>query len=160
STGTPSPTRASRSAAATTAAPTSARPTWSRPWPCRPPTSQWLTCFPEWITWRTGDTMSDATSPRAWLIGGVGLALGLLAGYLAGVDSVRLNRQQRSLDADLYLQTSGEFRACCLQTYRLAGERLRTKLAALTTKDPPPAVIMDLDETVLDNSPFQTWLYR
>src|SRR5262245_19639083 len=104
--------------------------------------------------------MSDATSPRAWLIGGVGLAVGLLVGYLAGLQNVHLNPQERSLDADLWLQTSGEFRACCLQTYRLAGERLKTKLGALTTKNPPPAVIMDLDETVLDNSPFQTWLYR
>src|SRR5215218_2026064 len=59
----------------------------------------------------------------------------------------------RSLDANLWMQSSAEYRACCLQAYNLARRRLIEKLAA----EPPgrwakpPAVVLDLDETVLDN---------
>jgi 5'-nucleotidase (lipoprotein e(P4) family) len=91
----------------------------------------------------------------------LGVALG--AGGMWGAQRWRapavppLNPQQRTLDADLYVQTAAEYRACCLQAYRLATERLRAR-----AKGPgkPPAVVLDLDETVLDNSPFQTYLYR
>jgi acid phosphatase len=57
------------------------------------------------------------------------------------------------------MQNSAEYHACCLQTYRLAGERLKAKLAT-RPKDEKKAVILDLDETVFDTSAFQTWLYR
>jgi acid phosphatase len=55
---------------------------------------------------------------------------------------------------------SAEYRACCLQTYKLAADRLVGRLRHLPPDGPPPAVVMDLDETVLDNSPFQEFLYR
>lgn len=68
----------------------------------------------------------------------------------------------RSLDANLWVQTSAEYRACCHQAYNLARRRLIEKLA-----DPPPggwarppAVVLDLDETVLDNGAYQTRLAR
>ncbi|MFO0844383.1 MAG: HAD family acid phosphatase [Gemmataceae bacterium] len=96
------------------------------------------------------------------LVGGV-LAGGLLLGFLLGQGSVAVappNPQARALDADTWIQTSAEYHACCLQTYRFAWERLRDKLARLPKEGLPPAVILDLDETVLDNSPFQTWMYR
>jgi acid phosphatase len=84
----------------------------------------------------------------------------LLIGYGAGLENgPRPNPSERNLDASLWLQTAGEYRALCLQTYRMAGEHLLRKRAALPKGDARPAVIMDLDETVLDNSPFQTWLY-
>jgi 5'-nucleotidase (lipoprotein e(P4) family) len=105
--------------------------------------------------------MSRDGDSRGWLLGGIGLAVGLLIGYLAGQDGQpRPNPQERSLDADLWVQTAAEYRACCLQTYRLAGEQLEKKLAEPPKGTLPPAVVMDLDETVLDNSPFQTWMYR
>jgi acid phosphatase len=105
--------------------------------------------------------MTTSSLARSWLLGGCGLVLGLLAGYVAALDNApRLNPSQRNLDASLWMQTSGEYRALCLQTYRLAAERLRRKVAALPKDGPAPAVILDLDETVLDNSPFQSWLYR
>jgi acid phosphatase len=101
----------------------------------------------------------ESTNGRGWLLGAGGLLLGLLIGYQAGAGGAgRPNPSERNLDASLWLQTSGEYRALCLQTYRFAGERLLQKLAA-APKAGLPAVIMDLDETVLDNSPFQTWLY-
>ncbi len=64
------------------------------------------------------------------------------------------------LGANLYLQTSGEYRACCQMIYRIAGDRLAAIVAELPKDGQPVAVIMDLDETVFDNSAFQTFLYR
>jgi acid phosphatase len=95
-----------------------------------------------------------------WTIGAVGLAIGLVVGYGAKPDAPRPNPQERGLDANLWMQTAGEYRACCLQTYRFAAERLRDKLKKMTPEGKPPAVVMDLDETVLDNAGYQTWLYE
>jgi 5'-nucleotidase (lipoprotein e(P4) family) len=68
----------------------------------------------------------------------------------------------RSLDANLWMQSSAEYRACCLQAYNLARRRLIEKLADAPTSGwaRPPAVVLDLDETVLDNGGFQTRLAR
>jgi acid phosphatase len=105
--------------------------------------------------------MTTPSFGRGWLLAGGGLVLGLLAGYVAGLENApRHNPAERNLDASVWLQTSGEYRALCLQTYRLAGERLLRKVAALPAGGTAPAVILDLDETVLDNSPFQTWQYQ
>jgi 5'-nucleotidase (lipoprotein e(P4) family) len=58
------------------------------------------------------------------------------------------------------MQISAEYRACCHQSYNLArrrlGEQLQTPPAGGWAR--PPAVVLDLDETVLDNSAFQTRL--
>ncbi|MGC8758900.1 MAG: 5'-nucleotidase, lipoprotein e(P4) family [Bryobacteraceae bacterium] len=69
------------------------------------------------------------------------------------------------LNATAWVQTSVEYRACALQAWRSArlslDRALRDKrwTAALEqTGDPrrlPPAIIVDIDETVLDNSPAQ-----
>jgi acid phosphatase len=65
----------------------------------------------------------------------------------------------RSLDATLYVQTAAEYRASCYQAYNLATARLDAKRKTETPAK-PFAVIMDLDETVLDNSPFQAMLLQ
>lgn len=65
----------------------------------------------------------------------------------------------RNLDASLYVQTAAEYRACCYQAYNLAIARLKEKLAKQSGPK-PPAVVMDLDETVLDNSGFRATLVR
>ncbi len=74
------------------------------------------------------------------------------------------------LHSTLYLQRSAEYQASCLQAYRMAAEKLDAAL-----KDPswtaeetqkgdiaalPPAVILDIDETVLDNSPYYGQVVR
>lgn len=54
----------------------------------------------------------------------------------------------------LYVQTAGEYRALCYQAFNLAKFRLSFLIDQhRTTK--PMAVIVDVDETVLDNSPFE-----
>ena len=64
------------------------------------------------------------------------------------------------LGANLYIQTAAEYRACCLQVYKTAEIRLDALMAAANPKPLKPAVIMDLDETVLDNSAFESFLYE
>jgi 5'-nucleotidase (lipoprotein e(P4) family) len=79
-----------------------------------------------------------------------------------------------NLNAVLWVQRSAEYRALASQTYRAAAGHLDAALAAphwdaLVTAERgaagradglPPAVIMDVDETVLDNSPYQARLVR
>jgi len=77
-----------------------------------------------------------------------------------------------NLNAVLWVQRSAEYRAAAIQTYRAAAEYLDKALAephwdALvpTERDNhghglKPAVILDIDETVLDNSPYQARLVR
>lgn len=74
------------------------------------------------------------------------------------------------LNATLWIQTSAEYRAAALEVYANARKALDTALdnpfvkGALeeTSNDPtqPPAVILDLDETVLDNSEFESRAIR
>jgi acid phosphatase len=79
--------------------------------------------------------------------------------------AAQVRHTHEDLNAVLWMQTAVEYRATALQAYRLAQLQLDAALrdpawtAATEQKaDPsslPPAVILDLDETVLDNSPFQ-----
>ena len=73
------------------------------------------------------------------------------------------------LSSTLWMQKAAEFRVAAVQSYRLAGEMLERGLAdpswtaapeqvgtAFAAK--PPAVVLDLDETVIDNSRFEAQL--
>ena len=79
-----------------------------------------------------------------------------------------------NLNAVLWVQTSAEYRAACETVYRAAADKLDAALKeknwdalvpderdnAGRTAGLKPAVIMDVDETVLDNSPFQARLVK
>ena len=68
--------------------------------------------------------------------------------------------EQGSLTANIYTHTAAEYRACCLTIYAAAGYRLEE---LMEDADPPlarPAVVLDLDETVLDITSFQTFTYE
>jgi acid phosphatase len=67
---------------------------------------------------------------------------------------------QARLGANIYIQTAAEYRACCLQVYKTAEIRIDSILTTANPKPAKPAVIMDLDETVLDNSAFESFLYE
>lgn len=68
--------------------------------------------------------------------------------------------------ASLWMQTSGEYRAICLQTFRQALESVRRSAttaprsmgAPVGPEGKPLAVVADLDETILDNSPYNVEL--
>jgi acid phosphatase len=77
-----------------------------------------------------------------------------------------------NLNAVLWMQRAAEYRAASTQTYRAAAANLDRALQtqawdalvpeerANAAKGLKPAVVMDLDETVLDNSPYQARLVR
>ena len=71
----------------------------------------------------------------------------------------------------LWVQTSGEYVALCEQAYGASGAFLEAALADTSwsaaveqagrdVSQLPPAVIVDVDETVLDNSPYQVRLIQ
>ncbi len=75
------------------------------------------------------------------------------------------------LEAVLWTQRSVEFKGNALTVYALAKLRLDEALADKgwtaapveqtgDYKDKPPAIVLDLDETVLDNSLYQAWLIK
>ena len=69
---------------------------------------------------------------------------------MAKEEKVKLTDQQ--LMADLWYQTAGETKALYYQGYNIGQLKLDVALAKGTEK---PAIVLDLDETVLDNSPHQ-----
>ncbi len=64
------------------------------------------------------------------------------------------------LASDLYVQISAEYQACCCQIYHLAATQLKATLMQRQSAITNPAVVMDLDETVLANSAFEVFLYE
>ncbi len=91
-------------------------------------------------------------------------------GWLALVGCASSDTGIEGLNATLWMQRSAEYRGSAEQAYRTAGQALEEGLADPSwtaapeqAGDPsslPPAVILDVDETVLDNSPFQGRLIR
>jgi len=92
---------------------------------------------------------------------GTALVAGIGIGY-----AVQSNPQQPLLQANLYMQNSAEYRAICLQTYAWSESLLRVKVRGAkgamerNHENKPLAVVMDLDETVIDNGSFQSYLDR
>ncbi|HVJ80438.1 MAG TPA: HAD family acid phosphatase [Planctomycetia bacterium] len=106
---------------------------------------------------------------KGWVMFAAGVAAGIattgLVGPLAAEKQDKApgasNPRELALESNLYMQHGAEYRACCLQAYRLAADRLRGKLTAGVGEGvKPPAVVLDLDETVLDNGCFQSFLDR
>ncbi|WP_298727247.1 5'-nucleotidase, lipoprotein e(P4) family [uncultured Ferrovibrio sp.] len=99
----------------------------------------------------------------------VGLALLISACAAAPQPEVTTVPPHDNLNAALWMQNSVEYRASAAAAYALARQRLEQALADKTwTAAPeeqtgnfqnlPPAVVMDLDETALDNSAYQSWM--
>jgi 5'-nucleotidase (lipoprotein e(P4) family) len=102
-----------------------------------------------------------------------GLILGLLLAALSG-GAVRAQEVPPASDlllATLWTQRAVEYKANALTVFALARIRLDEALADKTwTAAPaeqtgdfanlPPAVVLDVDETLLDNSKYQVWMMR
>lgn len=95
----------------------------------------------------------------------------LAALLLAGPGTARAEETSRDdiLNAVLWMQRAVEYKANALGAFALARIRLDEALADKTWTaapaeqtgsfgDLPPAVVLDLDETLLDNSGYQAWL--
>jgi len=103
---------------------------------------------------------------KRWTRQGWGLLLLLV--LLSSCSTDRPSHE--GLRAVLWVQTSAEYRACAEQAYRMAKDKLDLALRTQDWtaapeqlkdyQDLPPAVILDVDRTVLDNSPFQGQLVK
>ncbi|MEO6392768.1 MAG: 5'-nucleotidase, lipoprotein e(P4) family [Pyrinomonadaceae bacterium] len=98
------------------------------------------------------------------------LALALMlmfGGYTAGTWSGASSAQapqtavqpnyDHLLNAVLFMQTSAEYRALTYQAFNVARMSLDRDLRHKTRDRRRRAVVVDVDETVLDNSPYQGW---
>ncbi|WP_169569604.1 5'-nucleotidase, lipoprotein e(P4) family [Sneathiella limimaris] len=104
---------------------------------------------------------------RAW-----GAVCGLAAlGAVAMIPAVNAEETPNDLmNATVWTQTSVEFKASSMAAFKLAEVMLDRALenkdwtAALEQGDnyqgKPPAVILDVDETVLDNTEYEAWLIK
>ncbi len=88
-------------------------------------------------------------------------ALGFVLGIIAtGFAFLTINPLSNQLtDATLWFQRSDEQKALYLQGFNLAKQAIDDYLADYAG-DRPVAVIVDIDETMLDNSPFQAMLIK
>lgn len=57
-----------------------------------------------------------------------------------------------------WMQNSAEYRELCYQAYNIALERVKAAVANHKKGDKPLAIVLDADETVLDNSAFEAGL--
>ncbi len=103
-----------------------------------------------------------------------GLVRGLLAMSAAAAAAVSATATQAAeandnLNATLWMQSSVEYAGVTMGAYQLATVMLDLALAdkswtavpdeqGANYADKPPAVILDVDETVLDNSKYQAWM--
>lgn len=103
----------------------------------------------------TGLRAASTAAPAVWVA--------LLSAACASAPSAN-----EGLDAVLWAQTSAEYRSLAMEAYATATVRLEAALAdagwtAAVEQPPgydtlPPAIILDIDETVLDNFPYQARL--
>ncbi|MEO0405597.1 MAG: 5'-nucleotidase, lipoprotein e(P4) family, partial [Bacteroidota bacterium] len=67
--------------------------------------------------------------------------------------------REYSVQSVLWQQNAGEYRALCYQAYNAARHQLEEQIA-LNSDASNLAIITDLDETVLDNSPYNAWMIQ
>lgn len=68
-------------------------------------------------------------------------------------DNANIQYVHPTLYSTLYQQNAAEYKALCFQAFNLASLQLQRELKASRIK--PLAVVVDIDETVLDNIPYQ-----
>jgi 5'-nucleotidase (lipoprotein e(P4) family) len=92
----------------------------------------------------------------------------IVAGFIAACGSIQTKEQvsesyttqdlnEQLVMATLWMQTSAEFRATCYQAFNLARMNLDAFLGSYSASK-PVAVIVDADETVIDNSAYEAFL--
>ena len=87
--------------------------------------------------------------------------LALISGCSHFCPEVQERKWERTEHAVLWIQTAGEVRALHYQAFNLAKLRLDQDLRLRPGKQGKKrAVVVDVDETVLDNSPYQARVLR
>lgn len=88
------------------------------------------------------------------------VAAGLMAmslSTMAQSKEYQVKNEERLINAVEWMQNSGEYRALCYQAFELGRIRLNRILKEDTSKK-PKAIVLDIDETVLDNSPLEAYI--
>jgi 5'-nucleotidase (lipoprotein e(P4) family) len=96
------------------------------------------------------------------------IASSLIVAMLGAAIAADAVPEKDALNATLWVSNSVEYRGNTIGAYELAKIRLDQALAdkswsALAqpgAADKPPAVILDADETILDNGPYEAWLIK
>ncbi len=111
--------------------------------------------------------MTRTTHAALWAVAATALSLPLAGGGALAADAVP---QNDLLNATLWVENSVEYKANTEAMYQLAKVRLDQALAdkswtAATEQtgnfqDLPPAIILDADETVIDNGAYESWLVK
>ena len=81
----------------------------------------------------------------------------MAVGLMTACTHTQKDLNEQSVLAINWVQTSAEYRALCYQSYNLARANLDSFLASYSGSK-PVAVIVDMDETITDNSAYQAWL--
>lgn len=78
---------------------------------------------------------------------------------LAGMaqDNKKPAGEENLVNAVAWMQHSGEYRALCYQAFRIGQMRL-DEILATDKSEKPKAIVLDIDETVLDNSPLEAYM--
>lgn len=76
------------------------------------------------------------------------------------VNKNEIGKAEHLVAATLWVQKSAEYDALCYQAYNIATERLNALLKKQGKNSKKLAIVLDLDETVLNNTPFQGTLIK
>jgi 5'-nucleotidase (lipoprotein e(P4) family) len=111
--------------------------------------------------------------PRKYLLMCALVVSSAVSTYFVTVSTTAQQGAQPQASADneyqvaaiLYQQTAGEYRALCYQAFNWAkvvldGDEKTAKKLPKSERKKPRAVVVDIDETVLDNSPAQAYLAK
>jgi 5'-nucleotidase (lipoprotein e(P4) family) len=79
------------------------------------------------------------------------------AGLMASCAYTTKDLNEQLVMATVWTQTSAEYRALCYQSFNVAQMNLDAFLASYSGSK-PVAIIVDADETVIDNSAYEAWL--
>ncbi|WP_456268188.1 5'-nucleotidase, lipoprotein e(P4) family [Kushneria sp. AK178] len=90
----------------------------------------------------------------------IGVALSGCAGQQPSTSAAYSNADlnEQLVMATAWMQSAAEYRALSYQAFNVARLRLDQALDERQSDDRPLAVIVDCDEAVIDNTPFQAWL--
>ena len=78
----------------------------------------------------------------------------LLSIIISCTEPVEKNSNEYKIQAQVWTQNAAEYRALCYQAYNVAKMNLDQFLDFEKKYEKPLAIIADVDETVLDNSPY------
>jgi len=85
------------------------------------------------------------------------LAFAILPAQKTTKRKLKNNEATSLIDATAWVQNSGEFAALNLQAYQFAKLRL-AQIIAQEPSEKPRAIVLDIDETVLDNSRYEAFM--